>query len=232
MKRVHRLGTVLLLAAVFCISGLAALAASPEGIIEESTAVLKELARQPDAKNVVRLLREAEGVAIFPSVIKAGVGFGGRHGEGILLRRDPKSRRWYGPGYVKITGVSWGLQFGVQSTALVLIIMNDHGLDVLKEGKVTLAGDLAVAVGSEGRQAGAGTDVNLKASIYNYSMSKGFFAGVSIEGSVIETNETANRLYWNAPLSPAEILQREAVDRRVQLLVAALEELTGQGRLL
>ncbi|MGE5577986.1 MAG: lipid-binding SYLF domain-containing protein, partial [Syntrophothermus sp.] len=128
------------------------------------------------------------------------------------------------PDFVKIKGVSYGPQFGFQSTALVLVIANEKGMDGFLGDKVTLGGDLAVAVGPVGRQAGAATDADLKASIYSYSMSKGIFAGVSLEGAVIQPDESANELYWKSTLSPDEILTRKA-GKGVEPLIKEIEHI-------
>lgn len=202
----------------------AASAGSPTGRISESVQVLREMARQSDVEAMVRLLKNAKGIAIFPSVIKAGIMLGGRYGEGLVLRRDPEKGTWYGPDFVKIKGVSYGPQFGFQSTALVLVIANEKGMDGFLGDKVTLGGDLAVAVGPVGRQAGAATDADLKASIYSYSMSKGIFAGVSLEGAVIQPDESANELYWKSTLSPDEILTRKA-GKGVEPLIKEIEHI-------
>lgn len=116
-------------------------------------------------------------------------------------------------------------QFGFQSTALVLVIANEEGMKGFMGDKVTLGGDLAVAVGPVGRQAGAATDADLQASIYSYSMGKGIFAGVSLEGAVIQPDESANELYWKSALRPDEILGRKTTDPRVQPLIKEINHI-------
>ena len=205
-------------------------AASPETIISLSIAALQERAVEPDASAMVSLLREARGVAIFPSVVKAGIFLGGKYGEGLVLQRDQATGRWYGPSFVTMKGVSYGLQFGVQSTALVLVINNDEGMERFRGSQeFTLGGDIGIAAGPLGRQAGASTDVQLKSAIYSYSMSKGLFAGFSLEGAIIETDHDANRAYWGRALSPESILESEAKGSKIESLVEELERLMSQG---
>ncbi|MCL4517392.1 MAG: lipid-binding SYLF domain-containing protein [Firmicutes bacterium] len=200
-------------------------AGAPADRISESVRVLREMSEQSDVEAMARLLKNAKGIAVFPSVLKAGIMIGGRYGQGLVLRRDPEKGEWYGPDFVEIKGVSYGPQFGFQSTALVLVIANEKGMEGFTGDKVTLGGDLAVAVGPLGRQAGAATDVDLKASIYSYSMSKGIFAGASLEGAVIRPDKPANELYWKSALRPDEILARKTTDPRVQPLIKEIDHI-------
>lgn len=141
-------------------------ARSPQGTLDAAAEVFRAMAKQGDVSTMAELVRDAEGIAIFPSVIKAALIFGGRYGEGVVLRRDRNNGGWYGPSFYSIGGASWGLQVGGQSTALVLVIMNEKGMKSFRGDKFTLGGDLAVAVGPVGRQTGVGTDEKFKASIY------------------------------------------------------------------
>ena len=213
------------LALALCLLALgaaAALASSPQERIRDCVKVLQEMSRENDSGAMADLIRSARGVAIFPSVVKAGLVFGGKYGEGLILRRDPKSGRWYGPSFLNVAGASWGLQIGVQSTALVLVIANDRGMEGFVGDKVTLGGDLSVAAGPVGRDAEAGTDSSLKASIYSYSMSKGLFAGLSLEGAVVSTEHDTNRSYWKKDLDSRAILNTRATKDAVQPLIREL----------
>jgi lipid-binding SYLF domain-containing protein len=195
-----------------------AAAASPGSRIGDAVQVLREMSGKSDVTAMARLVREARGVAIFPTVLKAGLGLGGRFGEGLLLRRDAQTGQWSGPYFIELKGVSYGPQVGVQSTALVLVISNEQGMKGFTGDKVTLGGELSVAAGPVGRQAGAATDVDLKASIYSYSISKGLFAGASLEGSVIQADEKANRDYWGAALTADQMLARPAGEAAASLV--------------
>lgn len=223
------------LVAVLCTGSLllagaagAAFASAPAERIDEALQVLREMSRQEDFATMQYLLKKAEGVAIFPSVVKAGFVLGARHGDGLVLRRDPRTGGWYGPSFVEITGLSWGLQAGVQSTALVLVITNERGMKGFEGGKVTLGGELSVAAGPLGRHAEAGTDIELKSAIYSYSLSKGIFAGMSLEGAKIDPDQSANELYWGAALSSDKILAMKAVDERVRPLIQEIDRLIAQ----
>ncbi|MDI6871582.1 MAG: lipid-binding SYLF domain-containing protein [Bacillota bacterium] len=205
-------------------------AAPPAERISESVAVLREMVQQSDAEAMARLLKKAKGVAVFPSVIKAGLLVGGRYGEGLVLRHDPQTGAWYGPSFVTLKGLSYGPQFGFQSTALVLVITNDRGMQGFRGDKVTLGGDVAVAAGPVGRHAEASTDAEFKASIYSYSMSKGIFAGLSLEGAVIAPDDSANQSYWKTALRPDDALNRPAASGTITALLQELERLIARGK--
>ncbi|WP_352425573.1 lipid-binding SYLF domain-containing protein [Aminomonas paucivorans] len=213
------------LALALCLLALGAavaLASSPQERIRDCTKVLREMAKENDSGAMADLIRSAKGVAIFPSVVKAGLVFGGKYGEGLILRRDPGTGRWFGPSFLNVAGASWGLQIGVQSTALVLVITNDRGMEGFVGDKVTLGGDLSVAAGPVGRNAEAGTDSSLTASIYSYSMSKGLFAGLSLEGAVVSTEYDTNRSYWKKDLDSRRVLNTRATKDAIQPLIQEL----------
>jgi lipid-binding SYLF domain-containing protein len=220
------------LSVLFLLAGLAFSAEAstvPETRIEDALKVLQEMATQEDCGTMSDLLAKAKGVAIFPSVVKAGLMLGARHGKGVVLKRDSGTGKWYGPSFVEMTGLSYGLQIGVQSTALVLVITNERGMTSFEEGSFTFGGDLTVAAGPLGRHLEAGTDIELKAAIYSYSMSKGAFIGVSLEGAKVKPDEAANELYWKRPASSTELLQRKATDSRIRPLITELNILVLRG---
>lgn len=200
-------------------------AKTPEERIHGAVSIIKEMATQKDAESMAYVLNRAKGVAIFPSVVKAGLVIGGQYGEGLLLKRD-SGNSWYGPSFVNIAGASWGLQIGAQSVALVLVITNDRGMEQFMKGdQFKLGGDIAIAAGPVGRQGSAATDINLKASIYSYSMSKGLFAGITLEGSEVEVDENANTVYWGTATSPKKALSRKASSSKIKQLTGEIEKL-------
>jgi len=213
---------------VLLASGLAAAAELPEDLLASAASVLKEIAGQPDAEQMHSVLRSAHGIAIFPSVIKAGLGIGGRYGEGVVLRRDPDTGTWYGPYFVEMKGLSYGLQLGVQSISLVLVVNTEEGIKSIQEGRITLGGNISMAAGPVGRSAEASTDIQLKAAMYSYSMSKGVFAGASFEGSTISNNSSANRIYWNGDITPRQMLNQEAKGDKIQTLLDELNRIIDQ----
>ncbi len=163
--------------------------------IQEATEVIEEILRIPEKTIPPVLLRNAQGIAIIPGVIKVGFVLGGRHGTGIVMIRD-ENGQWTNPAFVSITGGSLGWQIGAKSTDIILVFKTRKSVTNIMKGKFTLGADAAIAAGPVGRTAGAATDAQLKAEIYSYSRSRGLFAGVSLDGSAISIDNDANIEYY------------------------------------
>ena len=216
---------LLTLVALLSLGTTAFAAQTPDELLADAVSALKEIAEQPDSEHFNRMLQNAHGVAIFPSLIKAGLGLGGRFGEGIVLKYDAEKGVWYGPYFVQMKGISYGFQLGVQTTSLVLVMAAEQGMQSLQEGKITLGGNLSVAIGPIGRSAEAGTNLSLDAVMYSYSISKGAFIGASLEGASIDNNVNANHVYWNKVLTPEEMLTKRASKREIQGLIHELNRI-------
>ena len=183
------------------------------------------MAAQDDAASMADVIKSGKGVAIFPSVTKAGLMIGGQVGEGLVLLRNPNGT-WNGPSFMGLSGASIGIQIGAQSVGLVLVITNEQGLRAVTGGNsFKLGADVAIAAGPVGRDTSAATDSRAKASIYSYSMSKGLFAGMTFEGSVLNQNRDANRAYWGRDMSAQAALKKPANDKRIKELVNSLNAL-------
>lgn len=208
-----------------CAAAPAFAEAAHERRIRLSTELINKMAIEQDAEALADVIKSGKGVAIFPAVTKAGLGFGGQTGEGLVLLRKPNGS-WTGPAFMGINGASVGLQIGVQSVGLVLVITNQDGLRAFTGGNsFKLGADVAVAAGPVGRDTSAATDGRAQASIYSYSMSKGLFAGISIDGCVINQNRDANRAYWGRDMSAGNALKKPASGKKIQALVKALNNL-------
>jgi len=192
-----------------CIGQAATTTMTPSEIINESIEVLKEMSVSEDSGAFGALLKEAEGIAIFPSIIKIGWGIGGQYGKGIIFRKDSRVGIWYGPAFVKIKSISVGPQIGIQSIALVLVISNERGMEGFMEDNFTLGGTASIAAGPLGRSLSADTDYKFKASIYSYSISKGAYIGASFQGSAIEEDSKANELFYGKSISNRTILKNK-----------------------
>jgi lipid-binding SYLF domain-containing protein len=162
-----------------------------EATLSAAQTVLREFTGISEQRIPESLLRDAQGIAVIPNVIKVGFVAGVRHGRGVVLVRDGTGN-WQLPGFIELTGGSVGWQAGAQATDVVLVFRSQRGLDNLLRGTVTLGADAAVAAGPIGRQAQAATDAQLKAEILSYSRSRGLFAGVALDGSVIRPDHWAN----------------------------------------
>jgi lipid-binding SYLF domain-containing protein len=156
----------------------------------DAARVFNEIMGTPD-KGIPRdLLSKAEAIAVFPGVVKAAFIVGGRGGQGVISRRIAGG--WSAPAFFNVGGGSVGLQIGAQKTDYVLLIMNEAGVRGLMEDKFELGGEASVAAGPVGRTAGASTNATLDAGILTYSRSKGLFAGISLQGAVINPDNDLN----------------------------------------
>lgn len=190
------------LTAIATAFALLVLAATPlpaqtyeESIVDSSCLVLDEIMRIPAQGIPVAMLADAEGIVVIPSLIKGGFVVGVRHGRGIVVVRD-EGGGWKAPALVTVTGGSIGYQIGVQAIDLILVFKSRASINRLMQGKFTLGADAAAAAGPVGRQAAAATDAALKAEIYSWSRSRGLFAGVSIDGSVLAVDHNATAVYY------------------------------------
>jgi lipid-binding SYLF domain-containing protein len=176
--------------------------------IRESATVIKEILDVPDGipKD---LLNKAECVVIYPSVKKAAFGVGGSYGRGLITCRTGRyfSGSWSAPAMFALEAGSFGFQIGAAATDFVLLVMNESGANSVMSSKVKLGADAAVAAGPVGRDAAAATDIVLKAEILSYSRSKGLFAGVSLEGSTLRSDDGANKALYGKELSAKEIVR-------------------------
>ncbi|MCE5183566.1 MAG: hypothetical protein AGIKBDMD_00077 [Synergistaceae bacterium] len=219
---------ILILAAVVIFStGFTAFAEEKahERRIRLSAELVRDMAAQDDAASMADVIKSGKGVAIFPAVTKAGLMIGGQVGEGLVLLRNPNGT-WNGPSFMGLSGASIGIQIGAQSVGLVLVITNEDGLRAFTGGNsFKLGADVAIAAGPVGRDTSAATDSRAKASIYSYSMSKGLFAGMTFEGSVLNQNRDANRAYWGRDMSAEAALKKPANDKRIKELVNSLNAL-------
>ncbi len=175
-------------------NGNAATSDELDSRISECGLVMKSALEMPDRGIPKDLLRRCRGLAIFPAVLKVGIVVGASRGSGIVLRRDEKTGEWSRPAFFKIQSGSLGLQLGAQYTDLVLLIMNDQGVERLLE-EIRARGDIAVAAGPVGREASAETNTRFESGILSYSRSKGLFAGLALGGATIEPDTAANEIY-------------------------------------
>lgn len=168
-----------------------------EATIRDAARVLDEVMAIPARQIPQQLLSEARGVVIVPGVVKGGFVVGVRHGTGVMLVKDDQGS-WLPPSFVSLSGGSVGWQAGLQSTDVVLVFKTRKSVNAMLQGKFTIGLDAAAAAGPVGRNASAGTDPSLRAEVYSYSRSRGLFAGVSIDGSVLEVDHLAGMAYYRA----------------------------------
>jgi lipid-binding SYLF domain-containing protein len=172
--------------------------------LQESAIILSEVMNIPEEGIPRDLLKKAECIAIVPSMKKAALGFGGNYGRGCLLCRN--KGKWGPPVMISMTGGSVGFQLGGSSTDVILLIMNQRGINKLLESKLTLGADASAAAGPKGRTASAATDVQMRAEILSYARARGLFAGVSLQGSVIDVDQSDTEELYGEPKDERELL--------------------------
>src|SRR6185436_5039685 len=155
--------------------------------LQSSVDVLHSIMATPDKGIPEEVLSSAKCILIVPDLIKGGFVFGGKHGRGVASCRTATG--WSAPAFVSVGGGSWGLQIGVEGVDLVMLVMNEQGLQHLLSSKFQITGEGSAAAGPVGRHASAGTDWKLNTEMLTYSRSKGAFAGLTLEGAVIEKDD-------------------------------------------
>jgi lipid-binding SYLF domain-containing protein len=158
--------------------------------------VLKDLHSSPDQFVPQALLERAYGIAIIPDVTKAAFFLGGARGNGVLVVRD-KDGRFNDPIFVNLTGGSFGFQWGVQSTDVVLVFTTQRSIDKITSGKLTLGADASIAAGPVGRQASAATDPTFHSEVYSYSRSRGLFVGIALTGDALTIDNNADARFYD-----------------------------------
>lgn len=174
--------------------------------LQTSMHVLRAIMRIPEKSIPPVLLRRAEAIAIIPSVYKAGFIVGGSFGRGVISIRD-REGHWGNPFFITLASGSLGWQIGAESTDVVLVFKSRGKAEEIKKGKFTLGGDASVAAGPVGRQATAATGIKLQSEVYSYSRSRGLFAGVSLQGAVVEPDSEATREYYGVSMDKVESLR-------------------------
>jgi lipid-binding SYLF domain-containing protein len=174
--------------------------------ISESVTVLSEIMEAADESVPRSILEKAEGIAVFPSLLKGGFIIGGQRGHGILSARDPKTGQWSSPAFLTITGGSIGAQIGAQAVDLILVVQNRRGLEQLVRNQFKIGADASVAAGPVGRDASASTDIQMRAQILSYSRTRGLFAGITLNGSTIRQDRDANDRFYGMGYRTGQIV--------------------------
>lgn len=162
--------------------------------VDSAGTVLNEIESAPDSGIPEDILAHSECVAVVPSMLKGGFVFGGKYGRGVASCRTPKG--WSAPAFFTITGGSFGLQIGGQAVDLVMLIMNQNGMQHLLSSQFALGADASAAAGPVGRHAEGNTDWKMRAEVLTYSRARGLFAGVSLNGAVIKQDKNSTREFY------------------------------------
>jgi lipid-binding SYLF domain-containing protein len=202
----------LLAIGIMCLVGSYAFAGTArqdtEKRLNSSVNVMQAIMATPDKGIPEEVLSNAKCILVVPDLIKGGFIFGGKHGRGIATCRTADG--WSAPAFVSVGGGSWGLQIGVEGVDLVMLVMNDRGLQHLLSSKFELTGEGSVAAGPVGRHASAGTDWKMNTEMLTYSRSRGVFAGLTLEGAVIEQDNDSTHAIYGRNMKFRNILSGKA----------------------
>src|ERR1700730_8569767 len=191
--------------------------------LQRSVAVLHAIMSTPDKGIPEEVLSNAKCIVVVPDLIKGGFVFGGKHGRGVATCRTADG--WSAPAFISVGGGSWGLQIGVEDVDLVMLVMNDRGLQHLLSSKFELTGEGSVAAGPVGRHASAGTDWKMNTEMLTYSRSKGLFAGLTLEGAVVEQDNDSTHAIYGKHIEFRSILSGKAsTPRSADAFIRAVSE--------
>src|SRR5690606_19381576 len=227
-----RKALVIAMLALSLVAGSAVAGPEEDARARNAVRVLDEVQAIPESAIPDKLLDEARAIVVIPDTLKIGLVLGGRRGHGLLSVKSPDGT-WSNPSFITLTGGSIGLQSGVQSADVVLVFRNDRSLESIVNGKVTLGADAGVAAGPVGRHAAAATDGQLKAEIWSWSRARGLFAGVALDGAVLQIDDDANQLVYGDNTTARMILEGRAQQAPSDAVVAfrdQLEEATAAAR--
>lgn len=194
MKRLVLLTMVVCLCALTCAGQDEAKPSKAVDRVQAAADVLNQIQSAPDSGIPQDILSKSECVAVVPSMLKGGFVVGGKYGRGLASCRTPKG--WSTPAFFTIAGGSFGFQIGGQAVDLVMLIMNNDGMQHLLSSKVALGADASVAAGPVGRLAEGNTDWKMRAQVLTYSRARGVFAGVSLNGAVLEQDKNSTREFY------------------------------------
>jgi lipid-binding SYLF domain-containing protein len=197
--------------ALLCMAGMSLpmFAASDKAALDErleaSRTVIDEIMQTPDKGVPDSIVKQATCIAVVPSLKKGAFVVGAQYGQGVVTCRT--GRGWSGPVFIRMAGGSFGFQIGGQGTDLVLVAVNDKGLQDLLKSKFKIGGDASASAGPVGRNAQASTDISLKAELLTYSRSKGLFAGIDLDGTTVSQNTDDTTLLYGEPHPFEQILK-------------------------
>jgi lipid-binding SYLF domain-containing protein len=172
--------------------------------LESSVDVLHAIMATPDKGIPEEVLSNAKCILVVPDLIKGGFIFGAKHGRGVASCRT--SDGWSAPAFVSVSGGSWGLQIGIEGVDLVMLVMNEQGFQHLLSSKFQLTGEGSAAAGPVGHHASAGTDWKMNTEMLTYSRSKGAFAGLTLEGAVVQQDDDSTRAIYGKNMKFRNIL--------------------------
>ena len=216
-------GWVLVLAffAILIQPSLAAAAVEEQGTVDKALVTFRNFMADEEMEWFQKNLKDAKALLIVPNLLKAGFILGGSGGSGVLVVRDAKTGNWSQPAFYTAGSVTYGLQIGGEAAEVIMMIRTQKALDSLYTTEFKLGGDVSVAAGPMGK----GSKANVTAAVVSFAKSKGLFAGLNMEGSVLKVNEKANKAYYGKAVSPLDIVvKNEASNPGSASLLAELKK--------
>jgi lipid-binding SYLF domain-containing protein len=196
--------------------------------VQAAADVLREVMGAPDKGVPQEILTDARCIAVVPSMLKGGFVFGANYGKGVVSCRTPKG--WSAPAFFSIKGGSFGFQIGGQAVDLVMVIMNDRGMNGLLQSRLKLGADASVAAGPVGRHAEGSTDWKMRAEVLTYSRARGLFAGISLNGADVKQHKDATRAFYGRMVPFKTILNGNIeTPREAAPLLETLRHYAGAG---
>ena len=199
-----RLGTIIM-ACTFTGCATTPSMVEPQTLVADARTTLSNFLRDPDQTWIQQNLSRARGILIAPQIVRAGFIFGGSGGRGVLVARD--GRTWAGPAFYDLGTASVGFQAGVDVSEVVIIVMTEKGLNSLLSPSFKIGGDASIAAGP----VGAGAKADITADLIAFARAKGVYGGLNLEGTVVNTNDSWNGVYYGRSVSPPDILIRKSI---------------------
>ncbi len=175
-------------------------------LVDKANITFRSFVSDPNLTWFRENLCSAKALLIIPQLLKGAFIFGAEGGTGVLVARDEHTGRWSEPAFYTLASASFGLQAGAESSAIILMIMTDKGMDALLSTSVKLGGDVSIAAGPYGAGAKAAT-----VDVLAFAKAKGVFGGISVEGSVITPRDSYNIAYYQRNVRPVDIIIRRSV---------------------
>jgi lipid-binding SYLF domain-containing protein len=181
-----------------------------QGLVDKAKVTFNDFMRSKEYTWLHSHLKNAKGLLIYPQVLKAGFILGGSGGTGVLVVKDPKTGDWSDPAFYTIGSVSFGLQIGGEAAEVIVMAMSDKAIDSLMASSVKLGGDTSIALGP----VGVGAKGNVTADFISFAKSKGLYAGLNLEGSVVDVRESLNKAYYGKDVRPVDIIVKKEVSNK------------------
>ncbi|HWR67540.1 MAG TPA: lipid-binding SYLF domain-containing protein [Desulfomonilia bacterium] len=178
-----------------------------QGTVDNALVTFRNFMVDKDMVWLQKNLKDAKGILIIPNLLKAGFVWGGSGGTGVLVVRDEKTGEWSQPAFYTIGSVTFGLQIGGESAEVIMVVRTQKALDALFTTEFKLGGDASIAAGP----VGAGAKAAVKTDIVSFAKSKGLFAGLNLEGSMLKVSDDSNKAYYNQAVSPVDIIVKKTV---------------------